>query len=135
MFRPRLDDSLLRVSGVVFLVDAHNSSRFREAKEELHKLLSLEKLRLVPFAILGNKIDHFDAVSEDELRTELGLCYTTGKGRVPLQGIRPIELFMCSVLLQNGKSSNTSCTIAIAIPDTDLTIGYIEAITWISQYI
>jgi len=40
----------------------------------------------------GNKIDHPEAVSEDELRHQLGLYQTTGKGKVPLDGIRPIEV-------------------------------------------
>jgi hypothetical protein len=41
------------------------------------------------------------AASEDELRVSLGLLnYTTGKGKVALTdtNMRPIEVFMCSVV-------------------------------------
>lgn len=55
-----------------------------------------------------------DAVSEEHLRSVLGLYQTTGKGKINLEGIRPIEVFMCSIILRQG---------------------YGEAIRWLSQYV
>jgi len=96
-------DYFPQVDAIVFLIDAHDRERFHEAKKELDSLLSCEELNDVPFLMLGNKIDLGRAASEDELRVNLGLHnLTTGKGSTAPPGIRPMELFMCSVVKRSG---------------------------------
>jgi GTP-binding protein SAR1 len=89
----------------------------------------MEELAKVPFVVLGNKIDHPDAVSEDELRHQLGLYQTTGKGKVPLEGIRPIEVFMCSVVMRQGNYIDLFSSQLLIFS------GYGEGIRWLSQYV
>ena len=65
-------------------------------------LLSTDELASTPFLILGNKIDIPGAASEGEIRHAMGLLETVGKeGRVDT-GIRPTEVFMCSIVRRTG---------------------------------
>jgi len=104
------------VDAIVFIVDCYDKDRLLEAKKELDGLLSNPDLAKIPFLILGNKIDLPRACSEDELRVLLGLhnSLTTGKGNVELKDIRPIEVFMCSIVNRQG---------------------YGEGFLWLGQYI
>lgn len=97
-------DYLTTVDGVVFIVDALDQERFPEAKRELDGLLTSDELANVPFLVLGNKIDVARAVSEEQLRYSLGLQNTYGKENTGEKqaGVRPIELYMCSVIKRMG---------------------------------
>ena len=92
------------VDGVVFLFDTTDRERFKESKAELDDLLSGDDLKNVPFLILGNKIDVPGSASEEEVRTALGLYQTYGKGvGGPINtDVRPVEVFMCSVVRRQG---------------------------------
>ncbi|KAL6066635.1 GTP-binding protein SAR1b [Balamuthia mandrillaris] len=98
----------VEVDAVVFMVDAMDRDRFEEAKEELNGVLSSDVFLHVPILVLGNKIDNPRAVDEHTLRKELGLLNTTtGKPNKALPKdhpsyIRPVELFMCSVVKKAG---------------------------------
>lgn len=65
---------------------------------------------------MGNKIDiTHKAVSEQTLKIQLGIDgLTTGKETKDTKGVRPIEVFMCSIKEQ---------------------IGYRDGFLWMSQYI
>jgi GTP-binding protein SAR1 len=118
-------DYFPEVSGIVFLVDAADIERLPESKAELDQLLAIEDLAKVPFLVLGNKIDAEGAVSEEELRQALGLWRTTGKGKVNLDGIRPVEVFMW--YLRSFEIVDYSSVV--------LRQGYCEGVRWLSQYV
>lgn len=94
-------DYLTGVDAIIYMIDAYDRERFPEAKAELEALLSSEQLANCPFLILGNKIDLPHAASEDELRYALAID-TTGTSGGDTRGIRPIEIFPCSVVKKFG---------------------------------
>ncbi|KIJ15134.1 hypothetical protein PAXINDRAFT_176558 [Paxillus involutus ATCC 200175] len=103
-----------KIDDIVFLVDSSDIERFPKAKSELHTVLSSEEFAEVPVLVLGNKVDCPVAVNEEYLRYELGLGTTTGKGLMTSNvGVRPIEVFMCSVTGRCGMG---------------------EALRWLAQY-
>ena len=120
------------VDAIIYLVDAADRERIPEAKRELdvrgklcfalasslcytshvfpatfciisQHLITHPALESVPFLVLGNKIDRRDALTEQELRATLNLTQTTGKDVTSAtEGVRPLELFVCSVVKRTG---------------------------------
>jgi len=90
------------LDGIIFLVDASDSNRLEESKTELHKLLMKNEIANVPILILGNKIDLPSALSESYLREALQVPVTTGKAPRLVTDVRPIEIFMCSMVMSQG---------------------------------
>uniref|UniRef100_A0A6U3BQ36 Uncharacterized protein n=2 Tax=Lotharella globosa TaxID=91324 RepID=A0A6U3BQ36_9EUKA len=89
------------IDGIVYMVDVADTKRLSESKKELHKLLT-DLPAKCPFLILGNKID-IASISESQCKEALGITQlATGKTGKPSAGIRPLEIFMCSVVKEAG---------------------------------
>jgi GTP-binding protein SAR1 len=103
------------VNGIVYIIDAHDRQRFPESSMALNQLLTDDLLSDIPILVLGNKIDIPGAVSEDDIRREFSLYQTTGKDMngVKNAGVRPIELYMCSIVRK---------------------MGYTEGFQWLAQF-
>ena len=96
------------VDGIVFMVDAADSNRLMEAKQELDQLLVMPELKDVPVVVFGNKVDRKEALKEEEFRDIMQLPFHLTKGKDPNQ-FNPqakanIEVFMCSVKARAGYS-------------------------------
>ena len=90
--------------GIVFMVDAEDRYRFSEVKNELTSILSDDDIKNIPIAILANKIDLPNAVSEEEFKSEMCLNQTC-TGKLPQTNnlnTRPFEVFMCSLKKKTG---------------------------------
>jgi hypothetical protein len=78
-------------------------------------LRSTEELGDTPIMVLGNKVDLPTAVSEHELRFAMGLVDTTGKEGKAVEGVRPLELFMSSILRRFGYGRGASCSSRMCV--------------------
>ena len=105
------------LDGIIFMIDAADTTRLSESKAELDKLLDMPELANCPFVLFGNKVDKQGALSEEELRDVLDLPFHKTYGKSADQknpGAKPIELFMCSVIKR---------------------AGYQDGFTWLSSFI
>lgn len=101
---------------------------------------------------MQQRLNSLQAAPEDELRLALGLQnYTSGKGKVELKdsSMRPIEIFMCSVVslalpfamvLAKALSVQALWYVVFAVNFLCLLaqvrrMGYGEGFRWLSQYI
>ncbi|XP_065176094.1 ADP-ribosylation factor 6-like [Sycon ciliatum] len=64
--------------GLIYVVDSADSSRFAEARAELHSILDSEEMRGVPFIIYANKQDLPNAASPSVLIEKLQLSKLSG---------------------------------------------------------
>ncbi|KAI8800197.1 ARF/SAR [Cladochytrium replicatum] len=99
----KLKETYLASDGIIYMVSCAEREIFPDTKERLQSIITMEEIRHVPILVLGNKIDYPSTASEDELLDQLGLSQTTGKGKSRLdKDVRPLELFMCSVVMDCG---------------------------------
>eukprot|EP00455_Lapot_gusevi_P031998 TRINITY_DN3486_c0_g1_i7.p1 TRINITY_DN3486_c0_g1~~TRINITY_DN3486_c0_g1_i7.p1 ORF type:complete len:132 (+),score=32.42 TRINITY_DN3486_c0_g1_i7:103-498(+) len=106
---------ILDIDGILFLVDSSDADRLQEARQALSDILLCESMQDVPVVVMANKIDLPTAIDEESLRQQLGLeGTTTGKAGRPVEGVRPIEVFMCSVTKK---------------------FGIIDSFNWLSSYL
>ena len=99
----------------MFIVDASDAERLPEAKKELDELLTGDDpaLAMVPFCILGNKIDAAGALSEEGLRSALGLYGNTTGKLAPVKDIRGCEVFMYGPSYVLGCVLDRSLTVSL----------------------
>jgi ADP-ribosylation factor-like protein 1 len=66
-------------SGIVFVVDASDSSRLDIVRQELRGLLEEEVLASIPLLIMANKADLQEALPDDQIAGMLGLTNIRGR--------------------------------------------------------
>eukprot|EP00164_Ancoracysta_twista_P001540 GFYU01002020.1.p1 GENE.GFYU01002020.1~~GFYU01002020.1.p1 ORF type:complete len:184 (+),score=58.10 GFYU01002020.1:130-681(+) len=64
---------------LIFVVDASDTERLSEAREELQNLLHQELLEKCPVLVLSNKTDMPEAIGSAKMADGLGLLHTRGR--------------------------------------------------------
>ncbi len=135
--RPLWMDSFRDLSGMVYLVDTADHQRFAESKAELDRLLAIEGLPKVPVCLLGNKTDHYNVVSEEELRALIRASghHREGRGLVrrfeQQEDVRSIEVSNCSVTRRLAKDAGVG-SVGHRLADNE---GYDAALAWLSAHV
>ena len=87
----------MNTDAIIFIVDAADSQRINEVKEELNNILVETNAKSIPILIMGNKIDMRTAMSEEGLMENLGV-----KEQLTATNKRKVALFMCSIAKKLG---------------------------------
>ena len=85
----------MKTDGIVFLVDAADKERLQEAGQELKNLLDDPECEDLPVAIMFNKTDRLDALTETDLITGLDIH------KLLVDNCRR-KVFMVSILRKRG---------------------------------
>uniref|UniRef100_A0A914XN64 Tyrosine aminotransferase n=1 Tax=Plectus sambesii TaxID=2011161 RepID=A0A914XN64_9BILA len=94
------------VDAIIFIIDTSDPQKLPLAKNELSAILMEEQVANCAIAVLGNKIDRFGALSEQQLEDYFELAtWRTGKQKGSAgvdRGRRPLEIFMSSITAGQG---------------------------------
>ncbi|RSL91151.1 hypothetical protein CEP51_000427 [Fusarium floridanum] len=80
-YRPAWKSFFAPRDSIIFVVDSIDRDNMDEAREELHRLLLAEILKLKPVVVFANKQDSPEAMSVDELVDVLGIRDELEKGK------------------------------------------------------
>lgn len=87
----------MNTDAIIFIVDAADSQRINEVKEELNNIFVETNAKSIPILIMGNKIDMRTAMSEEGLMENLGV-----REQLAAANKRKVGLFMCSIAKKLG---------------------------------
>ncbi|XP_053171568.1 ADP-ribosylation factor 4-like [Scomber japonicus] len=73
LLRPLWRHYLVNVEGLIFVVDSTDPARIKEAADELHKTLKLDRLKDMPILVFANKQDLPQAMSVSDITEALSL--------------------------------------------------------------
>lgn len=98
------EEYVASANAIVYLIDIADDSRFEESYEALRSIMDSKQFADFPILILANKIDLPSAVPVEKVCEALHIQdKLTGKEGAKLPaGMRPLEVFPCSVINKEG---------------------------------